>query len=547
MSASSKKKLRKEQSAAQMTEKQLAEQKEAKKLKLYTTAFVAVVAVLLVVAICVGITQTIANSGVREKNTVALTVGEHQISNAELSYYYIDSINNFYSQYGSYASMFGIDVTKPLNEQFSDEATGETWADYFIASAKDSIQSVYALNDAAKAAGHTLTEDEQGIIDSNIATMQMYGMMYGYEDGESYLKAMYGRGASEDSYRKYMEMAALADSYYAAYGESLTYDDAALRAAEEGKFNNYSSFSYNYYYLATNKFLTGGTTDEEGNTTYSAEEEAASVTAAEEAANSLIGEEITSVEALDAAIAALSINADTTAASTLCEDYGYSSVTSTIREWVTSADRAEGDKTVIPSTSTSTDEDGNETTTTTGYYVVYFTGSNDNSFALKNVRHILVAFEGGTTDETTGTTTYSDEEKAAAKTAAEEILNEWKSGDATEDSFAALANEKSDDGDGTTGGLYEDIYPGQMVVNFNDWCYADNRTAGETGIVETEYGYHVMYFVGDSELTYRDFQIKNELLNADMESWYNGLREATVITDGNTDYLTKDIVLGTNA
>ena len=39
MSASSKKKLRKEQAAAQMTEKQLAEQKEAKKLKLYTNTF----------------------------------------------------------------------------------------------------------------------------------------------------------------------------------------------------------------------------------------------------------------------------------------------------------------------------------------------------------------------------------------------------------------------------------------------------------------------------------------------------------------------------
>ena len=47
MSASSKKKLRKEQTTAQMTEKQLAEQKEAKKLKLYTTAFVAVVAIVL--------------------------------------------------------------------------------------------------------------------------------------------------------------------------------------------------------------------------------------------------------------------------------------------------------------------------------------------------------------------------------------------------------------------------------------------------------------------------------------------------------------------
>ena len=55
------------------------------------------------------------------------------------------------------------------------------------------------------------------------------------------------------------------------------------------------------------------------------------------------------------------------------------------------------------------------------------------------------------------------------------------SGDATEDSFAALANEKSDDGNGTTGGLYENVYPGQMVSSFNDWCFDESRQTGNTG------------------------------------------------------------------
>ena len=84
MSASSKKKLRKEQEAAKMTEKQLTAQKEAKKNNLYTTLFVVVMVAILAIAIVVGVSQTVTNSGVREKNTVALTVGEHQISNAEL-------------------------------------------------------------------------------------------------------------------------------------------------------------------------------------------------------------------------------------------------------------------------------------------------------------------------------------------------------------------------------------------------------------------------------------------------------------------------------
>ena len=521
MSASSKKMLRKEQAAAKMTEKQLAEQKEAKKLKLYTTAFVAVIAIVLVIAISVGITQTIANSGIREKNTVALTVGNHEVSNAELGYYYIDSINNFNSQYGSYAALFGLDTTKPLNEQFTSEGSTETWADYFINSAKDSILSVYALNDAAAAAGHTLTEEEQGIIDSNIATLEMYGMMYGHASGEEYLKAMYGRGATMETYRKYMEMSALADSYYVAYGQALTYEDADLRAFEEGKYNQFSSYNYSYYFLSASKF-----------------EE---TKAAEEAANSLLGAE--SVEAFNEAIAALPVNAETSDTATVCDIYPYSAISENVREWVTADERTEGDMTVIANTATSTDAEGNETTTTTGYYVVRFQSRDDNNFALKDVRHILAKFEGGTTDSATGTTTYSDEEKAAAKARAEELLATWESGDKTEESFAALANEKSDDGDGTTGGLYEDIYPGEMVTNFNDWCFDANRTVGETGIVETQFGYHVMYFVGDSDITYRDYQIKSELQSTEMNDWYLGLREATTIVEGNTNYVKKDIVL----
>jgi len=139
--------------------------------------------------------------------------------------------------------------------------------------------------------------------------------------------------------------------------------------------------------------------------------------------------------------------------------------------------------------------------------------------------------------------TYSAEELAAAKATAEEILAQWKAGEATEEAFAALANEKSADGDGVSGGLYENVYPGQMVVNFNDWCFDSARKAGDTGIVETEYGYHVMYFVGDSDLSYRDFQIENELRSADLNAWYTEIVDAMTQTEGNTKYIRKDLVL----
>ena len=541
MSASSKKKLRNELEAAKLTERQIAEQKEAKKVKLYTVAFVAVLAVLIVVAAVIGVTQTITTSGMREKNTVAMSVNGTDLSNAELNYFYIDVLNNFYSQNGSYASLFGLDLTKPLNEQPYDDSTGQTWADYFLESAKTNATAVYAVSQAAEAAGHTLSDEDVLSVETAISNITMYGTMYGYGDAESYLKAMYGNGATLEGYRSYVEKTLMANSFQNAYAESLNFEDADLRSAEAENYDEYSSFAYNYYYLAASRFQEGGTTAEDGTVTYSDEEKAAAVVAAEEAAKSLISEEITTIEALDAAIAALPVNAENaSAASTRYDAQRYTSITADIAQWLSDDSRKEGDMTII--SNVSTDAEGKETIN--GYYVVRFERADDNAFALKNVRHILVGFEGGTTDETTGATTYSDDEKAAAKTAAEEILNEWKSGEATEASFAGLAAEKSTDtGSTANGGLYEDIYPGQMVTAFEDWCYDDSRKAGDTGIVETEYGYHIMYFCGNSEETYRDFMIRSELTSDAITEWYNGIVDGASVTDGEIKYLSLDMVL----
>ena len=542
MSASSKKKLRKEQEAAVMTERQQAALKEAKQTKMMTVAFVVGMILILVIAITVGVNQFITNSGVREKNTTAMTVGSHELSNAELNYYYIDTVNSFYSQNSSYISFFGLDTTKPLDEQFFDEESGETWADYFLESAKSNAASVYALNDAAKAEGFTLPEEEAANVDSIISNFSLYASVYGYQDAETYVKAMYGKGATIDGIRNYVEMSLLADAYTTAHSEGLTFTDEDLRAAEAENYNKYSSFSYNYYYMPTSRFLEGGVTEEDGTVTYSAEEEAASVIAAEAAAKSIVDTGITSVEELDAAIAALPINAESTSAkSTAYTDYSYDYIDEDLAAWLCESGRKTGDVGMVANLSET--EEGSETL---GYYVVYFQSINDNTFALKNVRHILASFEGGTTDEY-GTTTYSDEEKAAAKAAAQEILDAWKSGEATEDSFAALATEKTDDtGSAENGGLYEDIYPGQMVSEFEDWCYDEGRKTGDTGLVETTYGYHVMYFVGDSETTYRDQQIETELASAAQEEWYTGIVGSAEITEGDTKYLTMDLVLGGN-
>ena len=535
MSASSKKKLRNAEQAAKMTEKQLAEQKEAKKLKIYSTLAVVVLIALVVFAAYVGISKTVANSGIRERNTVALTIGDQKISNAELNYYFIDAVNNFYNQYGSYASLFGLDMTKPLNENIMNAETGETWADDFMNAAIENAKVIYAVVAEAKANGYTLPEEASAEIDNAISTMELYASLYGYSDVKSYLKAMYGNGTTLESLRNYYEMTELASHYQEHYQNSLTYTADEIAAEDAANPKQYNGYTYNYYYLNVYKFIEG---DNDATTEYTAEQIAAATEAAEAAAKALV-DGITTVDELNAAIAALPINAETTDASSFVStDVAYKSINSVYADWVADESRKAGDITYLASTST--DDNGNETVA--GYYVVLFGSKNDNAYPLANVRHILVSFEGGTYNSTTGGYDYTDVERSAAWSAADAILTEWKSGAATEESFAALANEKSDDGDGTTGGLYEDIYPGQMVTAFNDWCF-DNRKVGDTAIVETEYGCHVMYYSGDSDTIYRDHLITSALASNDYNEWYTALVEGVTATEGNCKYLSLDLVL----
>ena len=547
MSASSKKKLRKEQGTEKLTQKQIAARKEASTTRLYTVAFAAVLVLLLAVAIFVGVKQTIKNSGYHEKHTTAMQIGEHTISNAEMNYFFVDAVNSFYSNYGSYASMFGLQASVPLNQQVIDEETGRTWADDFMDTAKSNAKDTYAMADAAAAAGFTLPEDQAAQVDSALSSLNAYATLYGYSNAQAYLKALYGNGATVEGYRAYNERNALANAYYNHYSDSLTYTDADLRAKDSENPAAYSSYSYNYYYLPASSFLTGGTTDDSGNTTYSDEEKAAAEAAVRAAAESLTAKEIDSVEALDAAIADLSINAGTEAASTESKNVLYDSLNSLYQDWIADSSRKAGDMKVFDSTSTNTAEDGTTSETLNGCYVVYYLGCTDNKFPMVNVRHILIQpthAEDEAEDAHADGESFSAEELAAAKKSAEDILAQWQSGEANEDSFAALANEHSSDGDGTTGGLYENVYPGQMVESFNDWCFDSSRKPGDTGIVETTYGFHVMYFVGNTDLTYRDYQIQNELRSADVEKWHTDLLESVTVTDGNTDYIRTDLVLG---
>lgn len=127
---------------------------------------------------------------------------------------------------------------------------------------------------------------------------------------------------------------------------------------------------------------------------------------------------------------------------------------------------------------------------------------DEENYNFVNVRHILVKTE------------------EEAQTLLDEILK----AENVEEAFIKAAGEKTlDKGSKTTGGLYEDIYKGQMVTNFNDWCFDASRKPGDTGIVSSTHGYHIMYYVSLSEKNYfretADDEMRSELYNAQYDKW----------------------------
>ncbi len=551
MSASSKKKLRKENEAAALTEKQLKEKAEAKKLKAITITFVAIMLAIVLIAVIILSFRAVKNSAFIDRHTVAAVTGTHELDSVQMNYYFTDYVRNLYQQWEStygtstsmYMSMMGLNLNAPLNEQIADQATGETWADHFLQEALNNAKNDYALYDKAMAEGFTLSQEEQSSLDYNAQMVGLYAMYSGYNSADKYLKAIYGNGADLESYNEYYRISTIANAYHNKYAESLTYSDAAIREYEKDKYIQYSSLSYALYNVPSSAYLQGGTKNDDGSVTYTDEEKAAALKAAEDAAKTLSA--CKDLDSLDKAIAGLEINANKeNAASTKNDNVMYNNVPAVLQSWLSNDAREKDDITMIANETTSLDADGKEVKDVTGYYVVCFLDRDDNLRPLANVRHLLVKFEGGTTDAN-GNTTYTDEEKAVAKAEAERLLQVWKDGNATEDTFIELVKANSDDeGSAEEGGLIEDIQPkSNLVDSFRAWSLDVDRKVGDTGVIVSEYGYHVMYYSSDDELTYRDYMISEDLRTVDVQNWYNSIVNAASITLAKTNRLNLDLII----
>lgn len=496
MSASTEKKLRQAAREAGTDKKQLAAEAAAKqKAKSKRRWTLGTVAVCLLIAAIL-----LLNSGLIYRAT-AYTVGDRSYSAAEVNYNYATQYYYFANQYGGYASIFGLDTSSGIQGlDGQDCPMGEgSWRDYFLSAAESQLSQMTVLLDYAAENGITLTEDELAAVDENFVGLNEYAKAMGYANADKYFAANYGEGVNSALVRRAYIDSALSGKALTALTDSFQYSADELKAQYESYNGDRDLYDYDYYYIAAE---TVETTAEDGTTSSAATDEtlAEAKTKAEqivELYSASEGEDFTA--RLNDAISAVVPDASA---------YEQSSVSGgslgEYKDWVMDASRRAGDITCI------------EHSTGSGYYLVVFLSHSDNDYPLAQVRHILVKAEA---DENGA---YTDEAKAAAKLRAEEILAEFEAGDKTEDSFAALAEQYSeDDGSNTNGGLYNSVAKGQMVEEFDAFCFAGHNP-GDTAIVYGESGsyagYHVMYYVGEGE-NYRDYIARSDLQSEAVNAW----------------------------
>lgn len=513
-------------------EEELRQQRKAR----YSAIIGAVILILIV-----GVLGWKFYDGYQDKHGTYVTVGDHDVQRSEYEYYYYSGINNLYAYYGNYLSYMGLDLSKPLDEQAYME--NMTWKDYFDQQAVSQLKQVYALTDAAEAAGFEY--DASADVDDFAESIET-GAANANMSAADYLKSSYGTLATMDKVKAYVEKSSIATAYYNSIEDATEITDEEVSDYYDENKDNYDSVDYLVCKIAADMPETETVAAEEttapetetGETETLSEEEKAAQEAEKKAA-----EEAAMTAAKEKADEMLEQISDESSFENLYADYATdtavelrktnakkSSISPTgVGQWLFDSARQAGDTTVI------------EDTTGNAYYVVYFIDRYLDHAKTVDVRHILIRSSAETTDEMTDEEKATAEEnaKAEAKQKAEDIYAEWKNGDATEDSFAALAEANSEDtGSNTNGGLYEAVTKGQMAASFNDWIFDDARKPGDTEIVETEYGYHVMYFVGDNAEAWY-VNIENTLRTNKMQEYITNLTADMEVIDerGNIDYL----------
>lgn len=469
-------------------------QKKSEKSKAAAKIVKMVVAIVLAVVVAGGIVwKVLDDTAAIKKNTTVFSLGDDiRVSEVEFTYYYSQYLNNIYSyaqQYAMYGMNIGIDPTKSPDEQnYGTDADGKEMllSDYLKNETISALQTYKILYAEAIKAGYKLTDDEQKSIDDQVEELRNTAAENKYSLN-AYLKASYGKGINEKFLRKQLEMQNIVSRYQSDTSKKLTdsYSAADIKAVYDKDHS-----AYNAVDARTLSFAVETLTAKDGETSeqLAARQKAAAAKVKSEAEAAL--KACTSEKAfLEQAKKKNSSTENYDAESaTALNEAAKSTITSYVSEdaakWAFDSARKAGDVKLFEVGS-----DGN----VSSYVILYI---NKGSYApmASNVRHILISF----TDNASSSSEATDEQKKAAKASADKIYKEWQSGAKTEDSFAALAKEKSKDtGSAADGGLISGITSSaNYVESFRNWATDSSRKVGDTGIVESEYGYHIMYYSG---------------------------------------------------
>lgn len=497
MSASKQKKIRKDLAAQGIQDPKVIREAEERAKQKKSNALYLTIAIVFVIVAAV---LLVNKSGVIQRSATAAVIDGEKYTTGQVDYFY----HNLYSSVANsqYAGYMGLDPKKsPDQQEMNDMAKmlmgveseePMTWGTYLKDTAVKNLAQAVALCKSAETEGFAFTDEMQAEVDSNMEALQTYAAQNGYSP-KAYLKLIYGNNMTMDIFQDMLHKVILSDAYQANYVDGLKFTDAELEAAYPEEKEHLDQASYEYIYFAG----TAPTTDADGNTVEPTDEDNAAAKQAAADALAEAQERYAAGEDLE----------------TIAKDYDCATYTrmsaggnagTELTDWVFDEARVAGDTTVI-------DEDPNS------YFVLFHSAGRPDWYPV-NVRHILFKIEDDVTE-------------ADAKAKAEDALAQWQAGEATEDSFAALANELSEDGgSNTNGGLYESVPKGQMVAPFENWIFDESRQVGDTGIVfveSTNYsGYHVIYFSGRDDMPYWKSHIETELQNEAVSEWLNGLVDA---------------------
>ncbi|MCD7722360.1 MAG: peptidylprolyl isomerase [Clostridiales bacterium] len=405
-----------------------------------------------------------------------------------MTYNNLQSTQSTYESYGLDLETYGLDVDfdTALSKQTTTNDDGDevTWAEYLKEEVIESIQYTYSYYmEAVKENGGEepeITEDQQTELDETLDEYKETANSYGYTLSGYLVQAM-GAGVTENVFRREATRSYIAENYEEEYSESTEdteYTDEDIEAYKDENEDEFLRVSVKIFEADTEddaKAFLDALQDDGSNFAelcgeYSSDDFYKTYYTEEEGSYTYLYMTKSNFESLGFAIAAADED----------DEDSYPGL-----DWLFSEDRQAGDA---------------KQYSTTVVYVI--SPAEFSEMKAVNVRHILITPE---TDDDADAVDATDEQWAAAYESAESILEEFNSSDKTSDSFAELAEEYSEDTESTSsgssglsGGLYEDITPGEMIDTFNYWCFSGHE-AGDTGIVKTSYGYHIMYFDSESD------------------------------------------------